>query len=200
MSDQKEDQEFQSVSAIAKALRPLADEARERVLSAALALLGIAQRAPAATGNESQDELADGPPSDRPAIPDIRSLRDNKAPKSDIEMAVLVAYYLQYVVPTNERRDTITAEDIEEYFRQADHPLPSRGGRDVLPNAKRAGYFDLAAPGSYRLNPVGHNLAAHGLPRSASDQRPSRSGPKSRGRKKPSRKAAAKTRARPARK
>jgi hypothetical protein len=35
----------------------------------------------------------------------------------------------------------------------------------TLVNAKNAGYLDRIASGQYRLNPVGHNLVTHKLPR-----------------------------------
>jgi hypothetical protein len=35
----------------------------------------------------------------------------------------------------------------------------------VLVDARGAGYFDSAGRGKYKLNPVGHNLVVHKLPK-----------------------------------
>lgn len=163
-----EHQDVEAVLAIKSALDPLDNETRKRVLDAALALLGMTRSTAALPAAASPE----APPSPRASsegpVPDIRGLRDKKKPQSDVEMAVLVSYYLAELAPSDDRRDWIGGEDIRPYFTQAGHELPTRGARDVLQNAKKAGYFDRAERGRYRLNPVGHNLAAYGLPRSES--------------------------------
>ena len=79
-------------------------------------------------------------------------------------MACLVAYYLDSLAPVGERKAAITSVDVEKYFKQGGFRLPKRINQ-VLVDAKSAGYFDSAARGSYKLNPVGHNLVVHTLPR-----------------------------------
>lgn len=79
-------------------------------------------------------------------------------------MACIVAYYLENLAPTSEKRAEIVTKDIEKYFKQANYALP-KAIRQLLINARAAGYFDSAGRGEYRLNPVGHNLVAHTLPR-----------------------------------
>jgi hypothetical protein len=100
-------------------------------------------------------------------IVDIRRLREEKNPRSAVEMAVLVAYYLQNEAPTEERKDSIDNTDLERYFKQAGYRLPTRLG-NILLRAKDAGYLDSTGPGRgrYRLNAVGYNLVAHNLPAS----------------------------------
>ena len=78
-------------------------------------------------------------------------------------MACLVAYYLQEVAPDAERKSTVTAGDLDKYFKQAGFKLPSRPGQ-VLIDAKGDGYFDSTGRGEYRLNAVGYNLVAHSMP------------------------------------
>ena len=82
-------------------------------------------------------------------------------------MAALVAHYLAELAPLEDRKDTIDTSDVTNYSKQAGYPLPQRP-KQTLPNARAAGYFDLAGSGKYRLNPVGHNLVVHGLPRAGS--------------------------------
>jgi hypothetical protein len=97
---------------------------------------------------------------------DIRSLKEQKNPNSATEMALVMAHYLQHFAPAPERKSQITAADVSKYFVQADFPLPKRADQ-MLVNARAAGYFDSPSRGVYTLNPVGHNLVAHSLPRSA---------------------------------
>ena len=81
-------------------------------------------------------------------------------------MACVVAHYLQTLAPESERKDTVNASDVKGYFIQGGFPLPKRP-EQLLLDAKGAGYFDSAKRGAYRLNPVGHNLVVHQLPRPA---------------------------------
>ncbi len=96
---------------------------------------------------------------------DIKSLRNEKRPSSANEMAAVVAFYLSELVPEGERKLEVQAEDMKKYFKQAGFPLPKQL-RMLLPNAKNSGYFDSSG-GGYKLNPVGYNLVAHNLPRTA---------------------------------
>ncbi len=98
-------------------------------------------------------------------VTDIRTLKEEKNPASAVQMATLVAYYLQDVVPLAERKETIGTADIEKYFKQANFRLPAgrNGAVDTLNNAKGAGYLEAVGRGEFKLNPVGYNLIAHGL-------------------------------------
>lgn len=116
------------------------------------------------------------PPSPLPA--DIRTLKDTKNPSTSLEMACLVAYYLQDVAPAPERKDHVTVDDLDKYFKQAQFRLPR--AIDQLPfNVKNAGYFDSAGSGAFKLNPVGYNLVVHSLPRNAQKSREHRTNRKS---------------------
>ncbi len=78
-------------------------------------------------------------------------------------MACLVAYYLQELAPKNDRKQKISVQDLEKYFKQAPFKLPKRLDQ-LLVNAKASGYFESAERGEYKLNAVGYNLVVHGLP------------------------------------
>jgi len=78
-------------------------------------------------------------------------------------MACVVAFYLKELAADGERKDTVSAADLDRYFKQAQFKLPERMTQ-VLPDAKGSGYFDSAARGEYKLNAVGYNLVAHSLP------------------------------------
>jgi hypothetical protein len=94
---------------------------------------------------------------------DIRTLKDQKNPQSAQQMACVVAFYLSELAEEDERADSVSTPDLEKYFKQAGYKLPEHISQ-VLKDAKRAGYFDSAERGRYRLNAVGYNLVAHGLP------------------------------------
>ena len=94
---------------------------------------------------------------------DIRTLKEQKRPKSAAQMAAVVAYYLKEIAPDGERQDTIKTEDLETYFKQARFELPKKL-EQLLADSKRAGYFEQVTRGEYRLTRVGHNLVAHRLP------------------------------------
>ena len=94
----------------------------------------------------------------------------SKKPRSDSEAATLVAFWIREYA--TEKRDWITRKDIEQFFKIGDHPLPEKP-EYTLPNAKNGGYLEAIGDGKYRLNPVGHNLVVHTLPRSGdSAERP----------------------------
>jgi hypothetical protein len=160
------DAEIRALEAVYEALQPLDDEARNRVVDYTLKRLGMRELPPppAAPVSTPPSTLEPRPPIDKRATTDIRSLKDDKNPGSAIEMAAVVAYYLTEVAPEGERKDTVNSADLERYFKQAVFALPTRMA-NTLPNAAKAGYFDSAARGEYRLNPVGHNLVTQTLPR-----------------------------------
>ncbi len=103
-------------------------------------------------------------PLDPKKIIDIRTFKEEKQPGNAIEMACVAAFYLENFAPEAEKKDTMTNKDIAIYFNQANFPLP-KVPTQVLPDTKSAGYFDSRGRGKYKLNPVGHNLVAHSLPK-----------------------------------
>lgn len=97
-------------------------------------------------------------------ITDIRTFKDQKQPSSAAEMACVVAYYLDTLATAAERKQEVSSTDLEKYFKQAGYRLPKRMAQ-VLVDARGSGYFDSAGHGKYKLNPVGHNLVVHSLPK-----------------------------------
>lgn len=95
---------------------------------------------------------------------DIRKFKEEKNPGSARQMACVVAYYLQELAPTADRKDTVSVDDLDKYFKQAKYPLPEKLSQ-VLIATKNAGYMDSPTRGQYKLNAVGYNLVAHNLPK-----------------------------------
>ena len=173
MPDSAMHPEAQALNQVISALEALEGEAKERVLDHVLNLYKISRAASAtpASGAVLPAEELKGhthPPGTQ--VHDIRALRDQKQPATASEMAALVAYYLSELAPEHEKKEAITNDDVQKYFKQALFQLPRRL-QQTLPNAKAAGYFDSLAGGQYKLNPVGYNLVVHNLPRAESTMR-----------------------------
>ena len=166
-----DDSELQAIHDVLAALVPLKREGRLRVIDYALKRLGMMREGggAASTGAHLSTYPTETPATATPGEhagrqSDIRSLKGEKSPRSANEMAALVAYYLSEAAPETHRKQTINADDIRMYFKQASFKLPS-SAKMTLINAKNAGYLEPAGePGQYRLNPVGYNLVAHNLP------------------------------------
>jgi hypothetical protein len=160
MTDSNIASDVDAVKAIVTALEPLDRPARDRVLSAVLALLGSAPVVAPAGAPTVEVSPAEATPA---RVTDIRTLREEKQPRSANEMAALAAYYLANLAPPSDKSETVGSADMERLFKQGGYPLPKKLNM-LLPNATAAGYFDQAGRARYRLNPVGHNLVAHALP------------------------------------
>lgn len=161
----------QAIDDVVATLEQLDEGARETAIRAACDYLGIdtpSSAAPLPISTE-RDVDANGrrgiatPVREKPAA-DIRTLKEQKQPATAQEMACLVAYYLESLAGPDERKREIGPADLEKYFKQASFRLPKRIPQ-VLIDAKSAGYFDSTSRGKYKLNPVGHNLVVHNLPK-----------------------------------
>jgi hypothetical protein len=164
------DQELEAIRALLAALTPLSPEGRISAVDYALRRLDIQLPRRSLISQATQSFEAGGSPAppapERPPT-DIRTLAEQKRPRSAIEMAALVAYYLSEVAGGNDRKEAVTTDDLRKYFKQANFPLPG-AIRYTLGNASAAGFFESAGRGEYRLTAVGHNLITHVLP--ASDE------------------------------
>jgi len=180
-ADQLE-RDLEAVKAVISALAPLDASRRARVMSVVATLLGEPLPGATAAGSSSKSiidaasEALVHASAAKTLVADVRTLRDEKQPRSANEMAAVAAYYLAELAPEGDRTQTVTAADMEKYFKQAGHQLP-RVIAQLLPHASAAGYFDQSERGRYRLNPVGYNLVTHGLPAggSGSNRPPTRS-------------------------
>ena len=172
---EKIDKEIDAIRAVLLALDPLPADIRTSVLEYVVRRLNISLHRGTSTGaaavrdegisaSEPEDAVAN---QDREAkITHIKEFKDLKKPRSANEMAAIVAYYLANLAPTQERKDKITAKDVDTYFKIASFRLPKEA-RFTLGNAKAAGYLDAVGNGEYKLNAVGHNLVVHSMPRGA---------------------------------
>jgi hypothetical protein len=160
--------ETAAIEAVLAALEPLQPEDRTNVIEYVFKKLGMA---PPVTGwRDAADLGAPNKPSpDKPLLPgnqpqNIRSLKEQKGPKTASQMVALVAYYLEHLAPQTERREFIQANDIREYFKQGGFPYKKAPPAVTLNRAKNAGYLNALGGGKFQLNPVGFNLIAYKLP------------------------------------
>ena len=169
------DKEIEAIRAVLLALEPLSPEVRTSVLGYVLKRLQIAlapvQQTDVSTPAPSADARlgaaeATARAEQQTTPAHIKDLKENKKPRSANEMAALVAYYLENVAPSKERKDRIITKDIETYFKIAGFRLPEKP-QFTLGNAKAAGYLDAVGNGEYKLNAVGYNLVVHSMPREA---------------------------------
>ncbi len=164
------DQEVEAIREVLAALTPLSEKARVSVLEYVTKRLAIDPGYTRHVAVNPPPELppVDGAVSAPGSVPvHIKTLKEQKKPRSANEMAALVAYYLATLSPADKAKKTVNQKDIETYFKIAEFPLPNQV-RVTLANAKGAGYFDAAGSGEYRLNAVGHNLVVHSMPRGIS--------------------------------
>lgn len=164
------DQEIEAIRAVLASLSPLSEKARVSVLDYVTKRLGLEPSGRPEDQHDTKvtldriekESLAGGE-----APVHIKTLKEEKKPRSANEMAALVGYYLAGLAPLDKRKKTVNQKDIETYFKIAGFPLPNQI-RVTLTNAKTAGYFDAAGSGEYKLNAVGHNLVVHSMPRGSS--------------------------------
>jgi len=186
-----EDPDLEAIATLLKVLGPLKPDARANVLDFVFRKLGIQTSAHIAEFRPSEALTATTHLETAPPVKterrhsDIRSLKEEKDPKTASQMVALVAYYIEHLAPTDQRRDYVTTDDITTYFKQAGFPLP-KAPEMALTNAKNAGYFVAVGDGRYRLNPVGYNLVAHKLPVSKDSEKSSRKGRRKKKSSKPS--------------
>ena len=164
---EKIDLEIEAIRTILKTLQDLDEEVRRNVIEYVLRRVGFTPNADlqqkSREGNEGLANVSGGNILDE--IQHIKQFKESKQPKSAQEMAILIAYYLQYVAEEDKRKDKVGVSDLQTWFRIADYPLPTGDMRFVLVNAKNAGYLDSVGSGEYKLNAIGYNLVKHNLPR-----------------------------------
>jgi hypothetical protein len=162
--------DFEAVRTIVATLDPFDPGDQERILRWAREKLGLSI-APAPTpaadaGNETKAERASGSaaPAALAKASDIRTFITNKRPQSDIQFAAAVAYFYRFEAPEPQRKETITADDLQDASRQTGRERFTRPAQTLV-NTHNQGYLDKGSErGSYAINTVGENLVAMALP------------------------------------
>lgn len=185
----KSPDDFEAVRLVIAAIEPFDLKERERIIRWATEKLGMAT-SPAATSGTAGLGLAAQPGAPLSAGPavlkDIKSFVLQKNPRSDNQLAAVVAYFHHFEAPPSERKESIGKEDLIDACRKSDRKRPKRP-EQVLVNTYHAGLLDKAGTaGQYRLNSVGENLVAMVLPeqRASSTSAPRKSSVRKGGAKK----------------
>lgn len=168
MAEQLEIEDFDTAKAIFEKLKDVPAERRKRILGWVAEGLGVVlQGAVAPLPAPAPGAPAAAPPN-APAAPatDIKTFVASKAPKSDVQFAVTVAYYYGFEAPVGQRHPTITSEILQQAARLAGRARLARAIK-TLNNAKTSGYLDSSGRGEFSINSVGENLVAMTLPGTA---------------------------------
>jgi hypothetical protein len=164
------DNEFDGAKVIVETLKGLDKDKQERAIRFASETLGLRTPAdPPGPHTPPPVGLDQPPPKVTNAVPlarvvDIKQFTAAKAPKTDQQFAVVVAYYYRFEAPDGERKEVIGAKDIKEAVRLVGGRKEPKDAGMTLVNAKNSGYLDAAARGKFRINAVGENFVAMTLP------------------------------------
>lgn len=163
------DKEIEAIKILLVTLEPLDENVRVSVVSYVLDRLGIilTSKQQISTGEERISQIGgdihvEGSKSEHKEI-HIKDLKEEKKPRSAMEMSVLVAYYVSNKAPKKDRKNFVNVKDLEMYFKIAGFRLPTQMHHTAF-RAIKAGYLDSAGTGRYKLNPVGYNLVTHSMP------------------------------------
>ena len=168
-SPNKKPDDLNAVRMIREALDEFNDEERERIIRwvrESLKLPGGATGAQAARGPSSSVQHPTLPVPDSSKRPkDVASFVDEKNPRTDIQLAVAIAYYYRFEAPSSERRDEIDATFLREALRLAGRPGKLVKPAKTLNNAHAKGLLDRGSTrGMFAINSVGENLVGMTLP------------------------------------
>lgn len=158
---------FDICKEISAKLSSLPEEEKGRALRWVAESLGVSLSSaavPSSPSHQRQEAASDRAigPSPVPAK-DIRAFIEEKCPTSDVQYAVVVAYYYRFEAPEPERHETITPELLQKSTRLAGRKRFEKP-RVPLNNAVTLGYLDRADKGQFSINAVGENLVAMTLP------------------------------------
>lgn len=180
--------DLEAIRLVIEALEPFDSKDRERIIRWAAEKLGMAATtvlaplvpapAPAAPSAAPPHLTGVSSVAVSPAPKDIKSFVMHKIPRSDNQMAAVVAYYYHFEAPAADRKDSIGKEELIDACRKSDRKRPARP-EQVLVNTYHAGLLDKAgSAGQYRLNSVGENLVAMVLPEQSAATKSSTRKPK----------------------
>lgn len=158
--------DLEAVREISARLEAFTSEERERILRWVRERLSMpnmptATALPSALITPAQPATLGSSPATGPQ--DIRTFVQSKDPKTENQLAAVVAYFHRFLATGGERKETIGSDDLLDACRKADRPRIKRPA-NVLVNAFHEGLLDRAERGTYKLSTVGENLVAMVLP------------------------------------
>jgi len=167
--------DLDAVRTIVETLKNFKPEEQQRILRWAVEKAGLPSSiAPASSTGSAAPVSPASPvvpsshttattPSTNGAV-DIKSFIDQKQPRSDVQFAATVAYYLRFEAPPAERKESIDKDDLQEACRKAKRDR-LKNPYQTLVNAHTLGLLDKGSEkATFVLNTVGENLVAMTLP------------------------------------
>lgn len=155
--------DLEAVRIVVEAIQDFSAEEQRRIIRWAQEKLGLSAAAMRGVPMEDDGTRVLEPVS---RTRDIRTFLDDKRPSSDVHFAAAVAYFYAFEAPVSERKQEVTANDLQEAARMAGR---ERLAKPIvtLHNAMKAGYLNKGPErGSFRINTVGENLVAMAMPTS----------------------------------
>lgn len=159
----KQNDDLEAVRIIAEALKDFEKNDQERIIRWARERVGLDVSAPLPAMSGVQSKMTSAGPSTISKANSIREFIEAKNPKRDIHFAATVAYYYQFEAPEENRKETISSDDLQEACRLSNRTRFKKP-IGVLNNAESMGLLDRPVRGSFKINAVGENLVAMGLP------------------------------------
>ncbi len=157
--------DLEAVRKVIEALTPFNKDDQERIVRWAREKLGLSPSFESASAHaqSSGSRQIGSSAADGGSSITLRDFVEQKQPKAAVHFVAVVAYYYQFEAAEPNRKNSITAADLQEACRLARR---SRFQNPIIPllNAFKVGYLDKVERGSYRLNSVGENLVAMALP------------------------------------
>lgn len=163
MADKLDD--LDAVRKLAEVLSPFDAENQERIIRWAREKLGLPTQGPDPSKKERSSWSAETTKQEEPAgLKDIKTFVTEKNPTSDNQFAATVAHYYRFVAPQADRKDFITADDLQQACRLTGRNRFPRPAQTLI-NAHTNGLLDKGANrGEYVISTVGENLVAVSLP------------------------------------
>lgn len=167
--------DFDAVRLVVQTLEPFEEKDRLRIIRWACEKLNVSapeilspKNSASSTTSSDIPSHAHGPAHTK--AKDINAFINEKAPKTDMQFAAVVAYYYRFEAPESERKESVSGPDLQDACRLSNRDRLGRPAQTLV-NAFTAGYFDKSEHGKYRLNTVGENLVAMVLPASDSGKK-----------------------------
>jgi len=161
--------DLEAVRILVETLKPFEVNEQERIIRWTIEKIGLSVSSQVLSGQQiTAKQQITGEQSSSGIITkkavDIKTFVSQKNPSSINQFATTVAYYYRFEAPEDQRKDTITSEDLQEACRQVGRSRLLTPAQNLL-NAHLAGLLDKGSErGNYSINTVGENLVAMTLP------------------------------------
>lgn len=165
--------DLEAIRTIIKTLQDFEQEDQERIIRWSREKLGLPAETVSGSRVQVTTLLEPGVRQLAPSqeITDIKAFVAEKSPSSNSEYAATVAYFYKFVAPDEDKKEAITAEDLQESCRLIGRDRFQKPSQTLV-NAHATGLLDKGNDrGFYSVSTVGENLVAVTLPSSANPAR-----------------------------